>query len=229
MTPSPLVRLAGPIAMLAGVLICVAQVGMLATLDIDDRGASLLNWLFVASMATYWVGLGVLLLALVATYEAQARRAGSFGLVTFVAAFAGTTLLAGNHWFDTFAGPWIADAAPQLLAGPVDHPVLTTAALASYALFSVGWILYGIASARAGIYPMAGSIGIAAGGAFGFLALSAPFGVPLGLAVGALGAWIIWRSSSAVAAVPRPATAPREVGGIDAAVPTSAPTTPANE
>jgi hypothetical protein len=200
MTQSPLARLAGPIAMLAGVLICVAQVGMFTTLDIDDRRASLSNPLFVASMATYFLALGVLLLALVATYEAQARRAGMFGLVAFMTAFAGTTFLAGNHWFDTFAAPWIADAAPQLLTGPVDHPVLTSAALASYALFAAGWVLYGIASARARIYPAATSLAVVVGGAIGFLALSAPFGIPLGLAVGALGAWITWRVPSGIAA-----------------------------
>ena len=204
MTQSPLARLAGPIAMLAGVLICVAQVGMFTTLDIDDRRASLANPFFVASMATYFLALGVLLLALVATYEAQARRAGMFGLGAFMTAFAGTTLLAGNHWFDTFAAPWIADAAPQLLTGPVDHPVLTSAALASYALFAAGWVLYGIASARARIYPAATSLAVVVGGAIGFLALSAPFGIPLGLAVGALGAWITWSVPSGITA-PQPA------------------------
>jgi hypothetical protein len=198
MTQTPLARLAGPIALLAGVLICTAQVGMFATLDIDDRAAALADPLFVASMATYFVALGVALLALVATYEAQAHRAGAFGLVAFGAAFAGTVFLAGNHWFDTFAGPWIAEAAPGLLAAPVDHPVLTTAALASYALFAVGWVLYGVASARAGVYPAAASIGIAVGGAIGFLALSAPLGLPLGIALGALGAWITWRVPRAV-------------------------------
>jgi hypothetical protein len=212
MTQSPLVRLAGPIAVLAGVLTCVAQVGMFMTLDIGDRGASLSNPLFVASMATYSLALCVLLLALVATYEAQSQRAGWFGLVGFGAAFAGTTFLAGNHWFDTFAGPWIADTAPELLSAPVQHPVLTSAALASYALFAVGWVLYGAASARAGVYPAASAIAIVVGGAVGFLALSAPFGIPLGLAVGALGAWITWRSPHPVAA-PRPAAASGELSG----------------
>ena len=193
MTQSPLARLAGPIALIAGVLICVAQFGMVTTMDGDDRRAALSNPLFVSSMATFFVALATLLLALVATYEAQARRAGTLGLVAFSTAFAGTILLAGNHWFDTFAGPWIADSAPQLLTGPVDHPVLTTAALASYALFALGWVLYGIASMRARVYPAAASIGIVVGGALGFLALSAPFGIPLGVAVGALGAWITWR------------------------------------
>jgi hypothetical protein len=205
MTQSPLARLAGPIALLAGVLICVAQVGMFTTLDIDDRRAALSNPLFVTSMVTYFVALCVLLLALVATYEAQARGAGMFGLVAFGTAFAGTVFLAGNHWFDTFAGPWIADAAPQLLTAPVQHPVLTTAGLASYALFATGWVLYGVASARVRIYPTVGSIGIVVGGAIGFLALSAPFGIPLGLAMGALGAWITWRVPNSAVVVPQPA------------------------
>jgi hypothetical protein len=197
MIQTPLARLAGPIALSAGVLICVAQVGMFATLDIDDRRAALSNPLFVASMVAFFVGLSLLLLALVATYEAQAHRAGRFGLVAFGAAFAGTIFLAGNHWFDTFAAPWIADAAPELLAAPVDHPVLTTAALVSYALFAAGWVLYGVASMRARLYPLAISVGIVVGAAMGFLALSAPFGIPIGLAVGALGFWVTLRRSSA--------------------------------
>lgn len=204
MTQSPLARLAGPIALLAGVLICVAQVGLLTTLDIDDRRASLSNPLFVASMTTYFAGLCALLLALVATYDTQARRAGRFGLVAFGTAFVGTMFLAGNHWFDTFAGPWIADVAPQLMTGPVDHPVLTTAGLASYVLFALGWILYGIASIRVRFYPVAASIGIVVGGAIGFMALSAPFGIPLGLAVGTLGTWIMWNARDPIAA-PQPA------------------------
>jgi hypothetical protein len=203
-TQSPLARLAGPIALLAGVLICVGQVGMFATVDIDDRSAALSNPLFVASMATYFTALCVLLLALVATYEAQAQQAGMLGLVAFGTAFVGTVFLAGNHWFDTFAGPWIADSAPELLIAPVQHPVLTSAALASYTLFAAGWVLYGAASARARVYPAAVSIAIVLCGAIGFLALSAPLGIPLGLAVGALGTWITRRVQSVVAA-PRPA------------------------
>ena len=202
MTQSPLARLAGPIALVAGVLICIGQAGMFTTLDIDDRSAALSNPLFVVSMATFFAALCVLLLALVATYEAQAHRAGKLGLLSFGTAFVGTVLLAGNHWFDTFAGPWIADSAPELLAAPVEHPVLTNAALASYALFAAGWALYGVASARARVYPAAVSIAIVLCGAIGFLAPSAPYGIPLGLAVGALGAWITWR-------VPRMVAAPR--------------------
>jgi hypothetical protein len=188
--------MAGPIALSAGALICLAQVGMFVALDISDRRVALSNPWFVGSMVAFFVGLSLLLLALVATYEAQAHRAGRFGLVAFGAAFAGTIFLGGNHWFDTFAGPWIADRAPELLATPVDHPLLTTAAVLSYALFAAGWVLYGVAMMRAHVYPVAISVAVVVGGAIGFLALSAPFGIPIGLAVGALGFWVVFRKSS---------------------------------
>jgi hypothetical protein len=206
MTQSPLARLAGPIALSAGALICLAQVGMFATLDTYDRRMALANPWFVGSMVVFFAALSLLLLALVATYEAQAHRAGRFGLVAFGAAFAGTIFLAGNHWFDTFAGPWIADTAPELLSTPVDHPLLTTAAVLSYALFAAGWVFYGVASMRAHVYPMAISVAVVVGGAIGFLALSAPFGIPIGLAVGTLGFWVMFRRSSTSVALQAPAS-----------------------
>ena len=61
--------------------------------------------------------------------------------------------------------------------------MLTTAAVTSYGLFAAGWILYGIFTLRAGVIPAPISIALIAGGAAGFLALSAPFGIPLGLAM----------------------------------------------
>lgn len=195
MTQSPLARLAGPSALLAGILIIAAQLGMYVSFAGSDRLETLSNPIFLPSMVTYFIGFCVLLIALVAIYETEAHRAGVFGLIGFIAAMLGTTFLAGNHWFDTFAGPWIADAAPQLLSGQIQHPVLTTAAFASYVVFAVGWVLFGIASLRAGVFPALISIAIVVGGVAGFLALSAPYGIPLGVAITMLGAWMI-RSTS---------------------------------
>lgn len=204
MTLPLLARLAGPVSVLAGALMVTAQVAMLVSFDPADRLATLSNPLYLPIMAIYLLGFCVLLVALVAIHDRQAHGAGAFGLLAFVAALIGTTLLAGDHWFDTFAGPWLADAAPALLAGPVAHEVLTTAAVTSYGLFAAGWILYGIFTLRAGVIPAPISIALIAGGAAGFLALSAPFGIPLGLAMVALGAWLT-RAGSLAAAVAEPA------------------------
>jgi hypothetical protein len=56
-------------------------------------------------------------------------------------------------------------------------------------------VLYGIASFRARVFPRPLAAFVVVGGALGFSALLAPFGLPLGLAVGAIGVWLI-RSAS---------------------------------
>jgi hypothetical protein len=70
-------------------------------------------------------------------------------------------------------------------------------ALSSYALFAAGWTLFGIASARARVFPLAISIAIIIGGITGYQALLAPWEMPLGLAVGSLGIWIVVKMGSA--------------------------------
>ena len=56
--------------------------------------------------------------------------------------------MAGNMWFDGFVVPWIADVMPQTLAAP-KRGTLVIAALSSYLLLPLGWLLFGIASFRA--------------------------------------------------------------------------------
>ena len=59
-----------------------------------------------------FVGLAV---GLVALHERLGSRTGRFGLFAFLAALAGVMTQGGNMWFDGFAGPWIAEVAPQEL------------------------------------------------------------------------------------------------------------------
>ena len=86
--------------------------------------------------------------------------------------------------------PWLADEAPAALS---TEPTLLLAlgAVGSYALFSLGWTAYGLAGLRAGVLPRSISTGIALGGVLGFSALLAPYGIPLGVAVLALGVWML--------------------------------------
>lgn len=86
--------------------------------------------------------------------------------------------------------PWLADEAPAALS---TEPTLLLAlgAVGSYALFSLGWTAYGLAGLRAGVLPRSISTGIAVGGVLGFSALLAPYGIPLGVAVLALGVWML--------------------------------------
>jgi hypothetical protein len=63
--------------------------------------------------------------------------------------------------------------------------------LSSYTLFSIGWVLFGPASIRAGAFPRLISLAIVAGGIIGFLAAKPPYGGALGLALLSLGIWMI--------------------------------------
>jgi hypothetical protein len=80
-------------------------------------------------------------LGLVGLYTRQSESAGSLGLLGFLAAFAGTGLVAGFVWTDTFIAPALATSAPQLLKmGPPPGRSL------SFLVFGVGWALFGLAS-----------------------------------------------------------------------------------
>jgi hypothetical protein len=143
---SPLARMAGPAGIVAGVLLTGSQL-VLWTLDRTDRVATLNSITYKLSMAGYVIGFFALMVALVAVYERQARQAGTFGLVALCIAIAGTMDMAGNMWFDAFAAPWIADVMPQTLTAP-KRGTLVIAALSSYLLLPLGWLLFGIASFR---------------------------------------------------------------------------------
>lgn len=199
MGQSALSRLAGPFALFAGGLFIAAQVLLFATLEPADKVATVHKPLFAVAQVGYFLGFCMLLLALFAAYEWESDRAGRFGVIAFCAAVVGTMFLAGDLWFDTFAGPWIVTAAPDVADAPTGSVV--AGAFASYALFAIGWVLFGLASLRARVFPRLISVAIMVGGAVGFLALLPPFGIPLGLALIALGTWMIRASAPRTADV----------------------------
>jgi hypothetical protein len=188
---SPLVRLAGPAAVVAGALLTVSQLVMW-TLNRADLVATVNSITYKITMTSYVIGFFALMVALVALYERQALRAGTFGVVALCAAIAGTMDMAGNMWFDGFVVPWLADVMPQALAAP-KRGTLVIAALSSYLLLPLGWLLFGIASFRAGVYPRILCVAIMIGGLISYGAGLPPYGIPLALAVAAVGVWCLAR------------------------------------
>jgi hypothetical protein len=188
MLPSPLTRLAGPTSLIAGVLIIVAQLLMLP-FDPKDHLATSTDPVFQIAGGIYMAGFLTLMLALVGAYGWGVHTAGRLGVIAFATALVGTMMLGGDLWFETFAVPWIADEAPA--AFDTDPTmVLAIGAIASYLSFAIGWALFGIAALRARAFPKAISATIIVGGLLGFQALLAPFGIPIALAITALGVWM---------------------------------------
>lgn len=181
-----LARWARPLAIVAGALLVVTDLGRL----VGGRGPEALTTdpFTVAVNAGYALSFGVLAVALVAMYLRQAREAGGFGALAFVVALVGVVQFGGNMWFDGFAAPWIAEVAPAAFAAE-RTAVLLTGALASYVLFGLGWVLMGVSMLRARVFPRAVGIAVVVSGVLGLGAGATPFGAPVGLTLVALGLW----------------------------------------
>ena len=194
MAPSLLARSAAPLAIIAGALVVVTRLVMLTVpMDVDSLMVYVLTPIWSITSIAQIVAFAMLVIALIATYDLQAREAGVLGLIAVGAAILGTVFMAGDWWYEAFAVPRIAEVDPSVMVDFAQSRLLF-GGLLSFALFGIGWVLYGIASVRAGVFPAAISWAIAVGG----LVSAVPIGVVylagnvvLGLALVALGIWLV--------------------------------------
>jgi hypothetical protein len=147
MSSSNLIRLAGLAALGSGVL---AVVVALLRLVVDIEGPALATTTsHVIVFLLYLCSTTLLLLGLVGLYTSQSETAGILGLAGFLVAFVGTVLAAGALWFELFITPALVALAPGLLEAELGIPGFVLVAL----LGAVGWVLFGVATLRAGVYP----------------------------------------------------------------------------
>ncbi len=158
MASSSLIRLGGVAALCAGVLFLIGDL-IIVVAGVDYHSAA--SQTTAAYASVFLLSLpagGLLLLGLVGLYVRQSEAAGVLGLVGFLAAFSGTVLIAGFIWYSLFITPLVAAAAPELheaIGGPTGEPFgLILSVLANV----VGWVLFGVATLRARVYPRAASI-----------------------------------------------------------------------
>jgi hypothetical protein len=200
----PLARLAGPLGLVAGALFTITQLVTVATLDRGNLVASALEPVYLANGIVYFGSFCLLLLALIGAYGWEAHKAGTFGVIGFSAAVIGTFALGANvGWFDVFVAPWIAQVAPEAIKTP-NVGSLPIGGFSSYVLFLLGWVLFGIASFRARVFPVAISLAIVVGALIAWPSALPPYGIPFGLAIAALGVWML--RTPAAAPVPAEAT-----------------------
>ncbi len=141
-------------------------------------------------MGLAFLAMFALLLALTGLYSRQVRETGKLGLVGYLAAFLGTLLIAGNWWYEAFIGPVLREQAPELLKTAPSGSILIAAGLTSMT-FAAGWVTFGVASFRAGVFPRRAAVLMTVAGVAGALALISPFQIPLALAVGWMGLWLV--------------------------------------
>ena len=163
MSTSSLIRLAGLAALISGVLAAIGDVlGLVVDLE-NVQSATTAGYAVVFML--YLLSTALLLLGLVGLYTSQSEAVGILGLVGFLVAFLGTVLLAGALWFELFITPALATEAPELLEAELGLPGFILMLLFG----AVGWVLFGVATLRAGVYPRWAAILLTVGGVIAFL------------------------------------------------------------
>lgn len=193
MTFDRLLRWAGVIGLIAAVLTISSQLLGLYAIDPRNLAATITSASAIVFSLTKLSAVILLLLALVGLYVRQALQAGVLGVIAFIVAMIGTALVAGDFWYEGLVVPWLATAAPQILVEAASGQQaafrsVSLGSFATFALFALGWTLFGIATALAGVFPRAAGAAVAIGGAVGFLGGFPPYQIPLALAV----AWLSW-------------------------------------
>ena len=179
---SCLVRWSGFAAMVAGVLLLIAELlELLPAFDNLPFSELALTGIFTLQLTLYLVGLILLAVGLAGLYAHQAETAGPLGLVGFVVAFAGTVFFTGFFWANIFVAPALAHGAPEFLDQGGRFPGFRLSLL----IYAVGWLLFGLASLKARVHPRAPVILLIVGAALDL------FGAPLsGLAIDAAFVWL---------------------------------------
>ena len=185
MSSSNLIRWAGLAAILAGVLLVVADLLNLAIGFDDDEPFSetATTDIYAFQSVVNLLAAVLLLIGLVGLYARQSEAAGLLGLAGFLVAFLGTALVTGLLWASLFIVPTLAVEVPAFLdqvEGPPPGFFLT------FITFAVGWLLFGIATLLARVYPRIPTILVMIGAVIAVLPL--PFtGIVLAIAVAWLG------------------------------------------
>lgn len=180
MSSSSLIRLAGLAALSSGVLSAIGDLlGLVVDLE-NPLSATTPSYSIVFFL--YLLSTALLLLGLVGLYTSQSQAAGILGLVGFLVAFLGTVLLVGALWFELFITPALAAEAPELVEAELGLPGFILMLLFG----AVGWVLFGVATLRAGVYPRWAAVLLIVGGLLAFFPLPLA-GIIFSIAVAWLG------------------------------------------
>jgi hypothetical protein len=188
MTSARIVRWSLLAATLAGALLVASNL-VLVGADYDSFAATLVASRFTVHLVLFWIAATLALFGLVGLYARQSERAGALGLAGFVLAFAGTALELATTWSETFALGALATVSPLLVSDPSGR--VAAGLYVAFPVFVSGWLLFAVATLRAGVLPQAPATALV----LGIVLLLPGAVVPgLGAAFGAAVAWLGYAS-----------------------------------
>jgi hypothetical protein len=174
MISSNLVRVGGgSAAIVGGALILISAI--LGSLAIGGEGISEQASTGAYTFVTLLYLLAVVLVrgGLVGLYARQSEEAGLLGVVGFLVAFLGTALLVGASWNQAFITPALAETVAgvvlleQGLSGWANFGFTLT-----FLLASLGWLVFGVATLLARVYPRPAAVLLIIGALISFIPLS---------------------------------------------------------
>ena len=158
----------------------------------------------------------LLVFGLVALYAYQVEAAGRLGVVGFVVSTIGTVLLTGSAWFQLFVVPAMAAEVPAFAEAARAAQVgqwLTVGLIVPLLAQAVGWVIFGVATYRAGVFPRWVAVAVVLGALLLFVPVP---GIPIvfQLAVASMGFLLFSGRVDAPAQEPAADRSPSEsVGG----------------
>ena len=199
MSLKTMIRLSGLAAILGGC--CLAGFVLVHPWDqlLGAEIARTARWQTAHTL--HFVGALFALLGLLGIFARQRERLGAFGLVGFVLSFIGNAMFLGTGMITAFIWPMLAVHAPATVepGGAIfgwPHSVLAFALTAL--VLSIGYILFGIAMWRAGVFPHPSILMLVIGAILGMLPPHPMGALPWGgLVFGGVlyGAALVWIGS----------------------------------
>jgi hypothetical protein len=193
MSSTNLIRLGGLAALLGAVLLMIRAVLWILNIGRETDEVPLSEaatmWSFTLANGLELLGFALLLVGLIGLYASQSKAAGTTGLVGILMLSIGVALLLGRNCYEVFVLPGVAVAAPERVDADITTGMSFWFKLPS--LFTVpGWLLFAVATLRAGVYPRAATTVLLIGQMVALLPLTGPF-EPIGPIIRNVGvAWL---------------------------------------
>ncbi len=181
MSTATLIRWTGPISLLAGALYALAA--FLHPAGEDLAAYTSANWVLAHMLC--WVAVLLMQIGLVGAYAHQAEKLGWLGLAGFVLAFIGTAFVGTIQFMAATVIHAAATQAPGLFAQFATPPLF--AILVVVLGFSLGYVLFGLATMRAGVLPRGSGLLLILGIALFIVTEAGPFGPALAHALAVMG------------------------------------------
>jgi hypothetical protein len=205
MSPRNLIQWSGLASILSGVLLFVFFM-----LNPARNLATIASNPYVAVHAVGTAATILGQLGIAGLYARQSEKAGVLGLFGFVVCFVGLALTSAEVFLDTYVLPlFVAQGTEVLLRLVSAGPLIPVSQLTS-TLFVVGFILFGLATLRAGVLPRWAAVLVIVGSLYGVGRLPLPaLGRAVVAAMFAVGLiWLgyaLWSEKGETVTQPKPA------------------------